>query len=352
MKIIVTSGGTGGHIYPAVSLIKYLENNGEKVLFVGAKNKMEEDIAKREEIDFYGFNLERKSGLLNKIRFLISLIKAFFLSFKIIKEYKPDIVIGFGNYISVPLCFASKIKKIPIILHEQNSTMGKANIVIGYVADRIGYSIPLMKEYHKNKLVNVGNPRSNECLKSVSNNSNIDITKNNILIFMGSLGSSTINNILKEFINKNNDNNIYHIVTGKKHYESFINGVNEKKNIHIYSYINDMISLMKKCDLVVTRSGATTISEIITLGLPSILIPSPYVVNNHQFHNANYLYKNKACLMIEEKNLNSSVLKDKIDYLINNNEERVNIRLNSLKLAVFDSNNKIYKIVKELINGK
>ena len=352
MKIIVTSGGTGGHIYPAVSLIKYLENNGEQVLFVGAKKKMEEDIAKREDIDFYGFELERKSGLLNKIKFFISLIKAFFLSFKVIKEYKPDIVIGFGNYISVPLCFASKVKKIPVILHEQNSTMGKANIVIGYIANKIGYSIPLMKEYHKNKLVNVGNPRSNECLKSIINNSSIDITKNNILIFMGSLGSSTINKILKEFIKENNDNNIYHIVTGKKHYDSFINDIKIKENIHIYPYIEDMLSLMKKCDLVVTRSGATTISEIITLGLPSILIPSPYVVNNHQFHNANYLYKNNACLMIEEKDLSSKTLKDKIDYLINNNEVRVNIRLNSLKLAVFDSNNKIYKIIKELKHDK
>lgn len=352
MKIIVTSGGTGGHIYPAVSLIKYLENNGEHVLFVGAKNKMEEEISKKEDIEFYGLEINRKPGIINKIKFIISLIKAFFLSFKVIKEYKPDIVIGFGNYISVPLCFASKIKKIPIILHEQNSTMGKANIVIGYVANKIGYSIPLMKEYHKNKLVNVGNPRSNECLKIMSNNSNIDITKNNILIFMGSLGSSTINNILKEFISENNDRNIYHIVTGKKHYDGFINNLVKKDNIYIYPYVDDMVSLMKKCDLVVTRSGATTISEIITLGLPSILIPSPYVVNNHQFHNANYLYKNKACLMIEEKDLSSKALKEKIDYLINNNEERVNIRLNSLKLAVFDSNNKIYKIIKELTNGK
>ena len=352
MKIIVTSGGTGGHIYPAVSLIKYLENNGEDVLFVGNKNKMEEEIARNEDIKFYGLEINRKSGFINKLKFIISLIKAFFSSFKIIKKYNPDVVIGFGNYISVPLCLAAKIKGKTIILHEQNSTMGKANIILGYVANKIGYSIPLMKEYHKNKLVNVGNPRSNECLKNIGNNTSIDITKNNVLIFMGSLGSSTINNILKEFIKENNDNNIYHIVTGKKHYESFITGVTKKENIQVYPYINDMISFMKKCDLLVTRSGATTISEIVTLGLPSILIPSPYVVNNHQFHNANYLYKNKACMMIEEKNLNSKVLKEKIDYLLNNKEERINMRLNSLKLAVFDSNNKIYKIIKEIKNEK
>ena len=110
-----------------------------------------------------------------------------------------------------------------------------------------------------------------------------------------------------------------------------------------------MISFMKKCDLLITRSGATTISEIVTLGLPSILIPSPYVVNNHQFHNANYLHKNNACLMIEEKDLSPTILKEKIDYLLNNNEERIKLRINSLKLAVFDSNSKMYKLIKESV---
>jgi len=174
------------------------------------------------------------------------------------------------------------------------------------------------------------------------------MSKNNILIFMGSLGSSTVNKVLKEFIKINNDNNIYHIVTGKKHYDDFIKGVKNKENIIIYPYVEDMISLMKKCDLVITRSGATTISEIITLGLPSILIPSPYVVNNHQFHNASYLLNNNACTMLEEKELNVLSLKEKIDFILNNNELRIKLRLNSLKLAIFDSNNKIYKLIKGL----
>lgn len=348
MKILVVSGGTGGHIYPAISLIKYLENNGEDVLLVGARGGMEEDIAKKEEVKFEGLLFSRRNGLINKIKFICSLIKAFFASLSIIKNYSPDVVVGFGNYISFPLCLASKIKNIPIILHEQNSIMGKANIVLGYIAKKIGYSIPLLKEHHKNKLVNVGNPRSSECFKSVYHGSNIDVTKNNVLIFMGSLGSSSVNEVLKDFIKNNNDNNIYHIVSGKKHYTDFINYIDLKSNIKIYPYIDNMISFMKKCDLVVTRSGATTISEIITLGMPSILIPSPYVTNNHQYYNANYLYKNGACLLIEEKNLNHIELKNKIDGLLVNSEERVRLRINSLKLAVFDSNNKIYNLIKDV----
>ncbi len=349
MKIIVTSGGTGGHIYPAISLIKYLQNHGEEVLFVGARNKMEEEIAKKEDINFWGLEFSNRVGFVNKIKFLISMIKAFYHSLKLLNKFKANAVVGFGNYISFPLCLAAKIKKIPIILHEQNSIMGKANKILGYIAEKIGYSIPFIKEYHKEKLVSVGNPRSSECLKNGFNPFKIDITKNNILIFMGSLGSSSVNSTLKKFINENDDENIYHIVTGKKHYQDFVKNIKIKSNIKIYPYIDDMINLMKKCDLVITRSGATTISEIITLGLPSILIPSPYVVNNHQFHNANYLYKNKACLMLEEKNLNSKSLKEHINKVLNNRELRINLRLNSLKLAIFDSNNKIYNLIKECV---
>lgn len=349
MKIVITSGGTGGHIYPAISLIKYLENNGEEVTFIGARGKLEDELAKKEDINFIGLEFSKRNGIINKIKFIFCLIKAIFICIKIFKKNKPDVVVGFGNYISFPVCVAAFIEKIPIFLHEQNSIMGKANKILGKYAKKIGYSIPLINECHKNKLVNVGNPRSSECLK-IQDSNKIDITKNNILIFMGSLGSSSINNILKSFIRENNDKNIYHIVTGKTHYEDFIKDINNKKNIIVYQYVDNMISLMKKCDVVVTRSGATTISEIITLGLPSILIPSPYVVNNHQFYNASYLLKNDACLMIEEKNLNSNVLKEKINLLINDNNLRIKLRLNSLKLAVFDSNKKIYDCIKELKN--
>lgn len=350
MKIMVTSGGTGGHIYPAVSLIKYLQNHGENVVFVGGKNKLEEDIAKKEDIDFIGFDFKNRNGIVNKIRFIFTMIKNFFKALKIIKKYKPNILIGFGNYISFPICLAAKVKKIPIILHEQNSIMGKANLILGLFAKKIGYSIPLLKSHYKNKLIHVGNPRSSECLKVRHNSYNIDFTKNNILIFMGSLGSSTVNKVLKQFINENNDKNIYHIITGKKHYDNFIKDIQIKENIIVYQYVEDIISLMKKCDIVVTRSGATTISEITTIGLASIIIPSPYVSNNHQYYNAMYLYKNEACLMLEEKELTVKTLKNKIEYLINNNDIRIKLKLNSLKLAVFDSNNRIYNIIKETVN--
>lgn len=348
MRIIVTSGGTGGHIYPAISLIKYLENKGEEVLFVGNENGMEKEITEREGINFIGLNISRGNGIINKIKFFKNMVKSFFKAKIIFNKFKPDIVIGFGNYISFPMCIVAYLKNVPIFLHEQNSTMGKANVILGYIAKKIGYSIPLIKEYHKGKLKCVGNPRSSECFRQTFNVFDINVTKNNILIFMGSLGSSTINNILIKFVNENKDTNIYHIITGKKHYETFVKQVTIKENIKIYPYIDDMISLMKKCDLVITRSGATTISEIITLGLPSILIPSPYVVNNHQFYNASYLHKNNACVMLEEKDLSSGILKDNIDYLLKNNGERIKLRVNSLKLAVFDSNNKIYNIIKEM----
>lgn len=352
MKVIVTSGGTGGHVYPAISLCKYLENNNEKVLFVGNKNKLEEELTRKEEIEFIGLDLINKSGFINKLKLVFKLFKEIYKSIQIIKKFKPDVIVGFGNYISLPICIAGILKGIPIFLHEQNSMMGKANKLIGYFAKKIGYSIPLIKEYHKNKLVSVGNPRSSDCLRLNKNNLKLDMTKNNVLIFMGSLGSSSINKILKEFINISDNKNIYHIVTGKKHYESFKSDCLNKDNIKIYSYIEEMIPFMKKCDLVVTRSGATTISEIITLGLPSVLIPSPYVSNNHQYYNAKYLLDNDACIMLDENKLTSKRLKKEIDYLLDKSDERIKLRLNSLKLAIFNSNSKIYKTLQEIVNGE
>lgn len=350
MKVIVTSGGTGGHIYPAISLSKYLDNNNEEVLFVGCASKMEEEIAKKEGINFIGLKLENKKGIFNKIKLIFSILKEIFKSFKIIKKYKPDVIVGFGNYISLPICIACILKRIPLFLHEQNTIMGKANILLGLFAKKIGYSIPLTKQYYKNKLVMVGNPRSSECLKTTTSPIKIDLNKNNILIFMGSLGSSSINKVLLEFANSNFDNNIYHIVTGKKYYKQFLFKLNKKDNINIYPYIENMPSFMKKCDLVVSRSGATTISEIITLGMPSILIPSPYVVNNHQYYNAKYLLDYNAAILLEEKNLSVTSLKNNIYSILDDSNKRINLRLNSLKLAVFDSNFKIYNILKEISN--
>lgn len=351
MKIIVTSGGTGGHIYPAVSLIKYLENNGENVLFVGGKGKLEDEICKKEDINFIGLEVGNRNGIFNKIKFISKTFKNIITSIKILNKYKPNVVVGFGNYISLSVCIASKLKKIPIVLHEQNSIMGKANLFLGIFAKKIGYSIPLIKENHKRKLVNVGNPRSSECFKNINKRAIVDMTKNNVLIIMGSLGSSSVNEVLINFVNNNKDSNVYHIVTGKKHYNYFNDHINKRDNIKIYPYLEDSISFMKKCDLLVSRSGATTISEIITLGIPSILIPSPYVVNNHQYHNANYLFKNDACEILEEKNLTHESLQKNINKLLEDNSLRIKYRLNSMKLAIFDSNSRIYKLLKEVNNG-
>ena len=160
---------------------------------------------------------------------------------------------------------------------------------------------------------------------------------------MGSLGSNSINKILKEFISVCSNKIDYHLVVGNKYYDEFIKSVESKRNIHIYPYLENLSAYIKSADIFVSRAGATTISEILVNGVTSILIPSPYVKNNHQYLNAKYLCDNDACILIEEKNLNADNLNKEINNLISEYSKQLRIKMNAKQLAIYNSKTKIYE---------
>lgn len=331
MKIILVAGGSGGHIYPCLELAKHFRENDNEVLLCGSNNSLEEKIYKSNNFDFKGLDVNRKK------------IKSFFKNKNKIKiiydEFNPDAIILFGNYISVSFALVAIYKKIPIYLHEQNVIYGNANKLLGIKAKKIYLSLPIKKDiYHKKSLL-FGNPKSdiNNTCKLLNK------SKNNVVIVMGSLGSATVNKTLKEFIRICNGEVEYHIVVGSKYYESFTKDLKVTSNIHLYPYLDNLSSYIKECDVFVSRAGATTISEILSLGACSILVPSPYVKNNHQYHNAQYLLDNNACILIEESKLNANILNVYINDLIKDYDKRKRIRDNALKLAVLDSKKKIYE---------
>ena len=331
MKIMLVSGGSGGHIYPCLELGKYCKSLNNEILFCGALNSLEEKICKDNKLQFKGINIKRKT--------IFSYIKNVFESRKIIKEFKPDAMILFGNYVSVSFALSAISLRIPIYLHEQNVIYGKANKFLGYFAKRIYLSLPINKDIHKKKSMLVGNPKGD-----ISSIRGIKFeTGPNVVIVMGSLGSTTINNMLKKFIALCDNNIDYHIVVGNKYYNNFILDLKQKHNIHIYPYLNDLLAYIKSCDVFVSRAGATTISEILVNGVASILIPSPYVKNNHQYKNAKYLLDNKACVLIEEKDISAERLNEEINSLINNYNEIIKLRMNAKKLGLVKSKEKIYK---------
>ena len=354
MRIIVSAGGTGGHIYPAISIIKKLKeiDANSEILYIGTTTRMESEIVPREGIPYFGVNMIglKKDLSIFKAGFLF--LKAISICKKKIKEFKPDIIIGVGGYITTPVIYAGKKLGIKTVIHEQNSIPGKSNKFLTKKVDKVFVSLPGSFNYFpKEKTILTGNPRSEEVYNAkVIDKSELGLSKDKklVLIVMGSLGSETINAELKNAIPKFNEVDYeVIIVTGKTHIDEF-NDIKANKNVFIKPYLDNMANILGNVDVIVSRAGASTIAEITSLGIPSILVPSPYVANNHQYYNAMELVDNKASLLLEEKDFNANNLIEKIDLLMKDRVLYNSMHENSLKLSNHQSCDLIYKEIKEL----
>lgn len=355
MKVIVTAGGTGGHIYPALAIIdkiKEMEPKSE-FIYVGTTNRMEKDIVPKLGIKYVGiemYGLSKNVARDFKVLFLI--LKNEKKMKDLMKEFKPDVVVGTGGYVTFPVIKAAKSLGIKTFIHEQNSIPGKSNRVLAKLADKIGVSFETSIHYFdEKKTVFTGNPCSERALgipKISRTKFGLSKDKKFVLMVQGSLGSTSVNAKMAEFLTSIDDED-YEVlyITGKNSYEEFSKNT-FSKNVFVVPYVENLSGLMKDADLIVSRAGASSISEIIALKKLAILIPSPYVANNHQFFNALACANNKASIMIEESALTSSILKHQIDEILNNLEMQINMRLNLSKMQKNDSSTTIYEILKDL----
>ena len=246
-------------------------------------------------------------------------------------------MVGFGGYVCAPVIMAAHALHIPTMIHEQNSIVGKSNKVVMNKADKIVTCYEKCFEvFPKEKTVLLGNPRATiakeakldvDYFKSFG----LDPNKKTILIMMGSLGSSTVNELMKEAL-KDIDCGLQFLYVCGKDNDQDLNLFKDKSNVCVVSYV-DTLKIYGKIDGMICRAGATTLAELTALGIPSILIPSPYVANNHQFYNASMLVKDHAAHMIEEKDLNASTLQREIQALFANPEEMKKTRECALKLG-------------------
>ena len=356
MKVIVTAGGTGGHIYPALAIIekiKELEPKSE-FLYIGTKNRMEKDIVPALGIKYIGIEMYGLTkNIMKDVKVVFLINKNIRECKKLMKEFKPDVVLGIGGYVTYPVIKAAKSLKIKTFIHEQNSIPGKSNRMLARLADSIGVSFESSANYFdKTKTVFTGNPCSERALKIASIDKTkfgLHKTKKLVLMVQGSLGSSTVNAKMLEFLNSVDEED-YEVlyITGKSSYESFSKN-KFSKNVVVVPYVDNLAGLMKNADVIVSRAGASSISEIIALKKLSILIPSPYVANNHQYFNALDVANQHAALMIEESALNVKVLKSKINKLLNDKELQINMQMNLGKMQKNDSSTIIYNTIKDLI---
>ncbi len=358
MKVVISAGGTGGHIYPALAIIhkiQEVEPNSE-FIYIGTHNRMEKDIIPKynipfESLEIYGLNRKK---LWKNVKTIQCFLKAIKKCKKIMREFKPDIVIGVGGYVTAPVIYSAKKLGYKTFIHEQNSVPGVSNNFLIRYTDLIGVSFQSsMKYFPEYKTVFTGNPCGEEALqKKEIKKSQFGLSENKqlVLFVMGSLGSSKMNQFLVKTMSLF-ENKSYEIlfVTGKEMYEE-IKQKKIPKNVKVVDYIDDMAGIMKKTDLMISRSGASTISEIVALRVPSILIPSPYVTNNHQYKNAIDLVNHNAALLIEEKNLKEENLVKEIDSILNHPKKVDDMKKNLEDFSMPNSATLIVKEIQKLIS--
>lgn len=320
MRVIVSGGGTGGHIYPALAMIHEIKkhNTNAEFLYIGSEKGLEKEIVQKDGISFVDIDItgfKRKLSFDN-IKTMIRFFKSVYRSKKYIKDFKPDIVLGTGGFVCGPVLYAAYKQKIPTVIHEQNVIPGLANDFLSRYADLVAISFEGSKDYFNKarKVILTGNPRATEVFDADREKAyhllDIEATKKIVLIFGGSRGAKAINQAFLEMVPMLSEHEDLHFVfiTGTVHFDSISAELKkypreQLKNISIFSYLYQMPEVLAATDLIISRAGASTLAEVTALGIPSILIPSPYVTNNHQELNAKWMEGQGAAKMIREKDL-------------------------------------------------
>lgn len=359
LKIIVSAGGTGGHIYPALAIIKKFQAREKnlEVLYIGTHDRMEKDLIPQKgikyiPIEIYGFS---KTKVIRDIKNVFLIFKAMKKCQSIMEEFQPDVVIGVGGYVTYPVIKAAHKLGIKTFIHEQNSIAGKSNITLAKYVDLVGVSFKNSKDYFKTarKVIYTGNPCGENALEVAKiSKTTLGFKANDklIIIVAGSLGSSTFNDKFKAFLQIVGDEP-YKIlyVTGKSYYDDFVKDTKFPQNVKVVPYFDNLAGLMKDAYLIISRAGASTISEILALKIPSILIPSPYVAGNHQYYNALDLVNMQVSELIEEKNLTTDLIQVSINELVNNKNRYNKLKENLEKLNTKEASTIIYEKIKELL---
>ncbi|MGO0884041.1 undecaprenyldiphospho-muramoylpentapeptide beta-N-acetylglucosaminyltransferase [Clostridioides difficile] len=336
MKVLLSGGGTGGHVYPAIAIANKIrdEHPDAEIMFVGTEKGIESEIVPK-----YGFELKTVTvqGFKRKIDFdnvkrVFKLFKGLEQSRKIVKKFKPDVVIGTGGYVSGPVLFNASMGKIPAIIHEQNSFPGVTNKILSKTVTKV---LTSFEDSHKRfpeaaeeKLVFTGNPVRKEILLSRKNiarkNLGISEEKKMVLCYGGSGGSRKINDAMRLVIkNMVNEDIAFIFATGKSYYEEFmesISNINLKPYQKVVPYLEDMANALAASDLVIGSAGAISLAEITALGKPSIIIPKAYTAENHQEYNAKSIEKQGAGIAILEKNLTPESLNTAVFKLLGDRE--------------------------------
>ena len=364
MRLIVSAGGTGGHIYPALAMIDALKKQDAttEILYVGSQRALEKNIVPKrgipfEELEIQGF---RRKLSMDNVKTMMLFMKAVNRAKKLIREFKPDVVVGMGGYVSGAVVYAAQRMGIPTVIHEQNSVVGLTNKFLSRGVDEIGIAFEAARsQFPAGKVTFVGNPRAQEVVQIHSNfdwtEFGLESKRPTVLIFGGSQGALKINQATIEAIEEFNKRDYQVVfVTGQKRYDGVLEQLNTAhilvgKNVVVKPYIGNMPEVLPQVAAIVGRAGATSIAEITALGVPAVLIPSPYVTADHQTKNAQSLVDAGAAEMITETELNGASLLKVVDELMSDDVKRLEMERASKQLGVPDAANQLVNLLRKAI---
>lgn len=370
MKVLFAGGGTAGHINPALAIAGYMRERepDTKILYIGAAGGMEEKLVPADGYEFKSITIsgfQRKITVKNIMRNIKTIVYVFTSSEqakKIIKGFEPDICIGTGGYVSGPVIREAIKLKIPSIIHEQNAFPGVTNKMLSKHADRTMLAVMDAQKYLSDsaRCVLTGNPVRQEVIRAKKEVSRKKLGLDSrplILSFGGSLGARKINEAVADLLAESaKTGKFQHIHGYGKWGKWFPDLLREKgidlekhKEMDVREYIDNMPDCLAAADLVICRAGAITLSEIQAQGKASILIPSPNVAENHQYHNAMSLVSRNAAEIIEEKDLSGPGLCKMVDGMFKVPGKIAEISQNARKTAILDANERIYKVIKEVL---
>lgn len=371
MRILLAGGGTAGHINPAIAIAQTVKehNKGAEVLFVGNEGGLEQKLVPDagfaiKSVSVRGFKRSLSpKAIAQNIGTAFKALSASAAAKKIIKEFAPDICVGTGGYVSGPVIRAAQKLGIPTAVHEQNAFPGVTNKMLSKDAKCIMLAMDAArKHFDKNcKFSLTGNPVRSQILSTPSKQEarkalGVD-DRPLVLSFGGSMGARKINENMAPLIARSGNDGKYNHIHGYGKYGLWMPDLIREKgadpdecsNLDVREYISNMDLCMAAADLVVCRCGAITLTEIQIMGKPSVLIPSPTVAENHQFHNAMALVNECAASVIEEKDLTSDRLTEEIDRILQSDKLLSEYADNARKMAITDANERIYKVIEEIL---
>ncbi len=365
MRLIVSGGGTGGHIYPALALVESVLKHepDSQILYVGSYRGLEGSIVPKTGIDFKQLHVQgfSRSLSLTNLKTVNLFLKAVKASKKIISDFKPDIVLGTGGYVSGAVLYAAQRMAVPTVINEQNSIAGMTNKFLSRGAEKIAISFPhAANQFPSGKVVLTGNPRGQQVAEQKHDFSlsefDLDPKKPTVLIFGGSGGALKINSAIvgfaQRFVKQDRLQAIF--VTGRKYFDSVSTQLADlhvsSRHLVVLPYLDNMNDVLPKISLLVSRSGATTLAEITALGIPSILVPSPNVTANHQEKNARQLEEIGAAEVIIETELSAAKLYHDMTDILDDPAKLATMAQAAKSLGHPDAADKLYELLTQLIH--